>query len=345
MVNRSLTIEKNYEFKIRYKLVYFVGVIVIIYFLRDALSSFISVLHGVSLNTIRENVQMEGSSGQNSIDNFIYNFIVMPSASSILILSVADFFLGTKDKKLFFMNICILLLISFSDAGRTPIMNFGLYMLAGFLLFRKKHRLFNKKQVYLFGTLICLLLVYMTFSRTSSTVFRQLYFYFSMAPVLFQKWATNVDASNYHFHGLISFNGIFFGLSYLAKNFLGLPYSNNVIDSYNLIASTNSIWMSIASGNILANAYVSVFWYMYADGRVFGIIFGMLMYGALTSYQYMGMKACPNLKNLSIYFLFYSGIFYSFIRFPFARIDYTICFIMLIFIFFKKDKKIGEKND
>ena len=43
-----------------------------------------------------------------------------------------------------------------------------------------------------------------------------------------------------------------------------------------------------------------------------------------------------NIKNLAILLFVYQGVLFSFIRFPFAKVNYVISFALLLFFAFKK---------
>ncbi|MEZ7139783.1 oligosaccharide repeat unit polymerase, partial [Streptococcus pneumoniae] len=99
---------------------------------------------------------------------------------------------------------------------------------------------------------------------------------------------------------------------------------------------TDAIWYNIAPGLTKANAYVSLFWFFYADGRLLGVLIGSLLYGTFCGYIFCRYIQQQNKKNLAMLLFIYQGVFFSFIRFPFSKSNYAIAFVLLLFFAFKK---------
>lgn len=330
----STTIIENH---LRYRLLYILLIICIIYFFIDGISSLIKLINGVSLDSIRASVQSETSS--NFLDNILKNFVIWPSSYMLEAVAISDYLFGQKDKKLFLGTIFLVILRLLSDAGRTPIMDIAIYLFIGmlYLPIEFKKGILNKIKLYRYWVLGIVLLVVSTLSRTSSTVWRQLYFYFGMSPVLFLHWKQQVDIINLNTYGLAALNGVFFPIVYIIKNIFFLDYPVLFKKAYDVIADTNSNWQVIAQGGIRANAYVSIFWYFYTDFRVYGIMIGSALYGFFTRRVYSRMVKNINVFSMSLYLLLYQGVFYSFIRFPFSKAYY---FLAIIYIFLVVDRRI-----
>lgn len=349
----SKKISKGNNSTIRYSFIYILAIVCIIYFIPNTLVAGKSLLSGTSLGNIR--VIAQNSTGSSSIMNMIYNLVVLPSATALEVIAVADFWVGKKGKKLFYLNLVVILMRCVSDGGRTPLFNFAIYMIVGYVVLPKTDKMFvyryikkKKKLLYLYGGIgICLLMI-MTFSRASrselESVLRQLYFYFSMSPVLFSRWKSIVDSVDINTYGLTSLNGVFFTGMYLLRNMFGLPYPELLMNSYNLISQTDSIWQTIAQGGIHANAYVSAYWFFYVDGRKFGIILGMFLYGLVVSNTFFNLNKEFNIVRYSVYLLLYQGLFFSFIRFPFAKMYYVLGLVIIILFAFKRSER-KERND
>lgn len=327
----------------RYLVLYFLGLVCLMYFLPTFLSSIEMLIKGGSFNTIRIVVQSETDGS--GINNLLQNFIVLPSAIVIEIVAVVDFWFGRRDRLLFILNMIIIFMRIIADGGRTPIVDLLIYMALGYLLFRRqgKHIVFGNKELQVkvkrYFILIFIVIFIITLSRTSSTIFRQFYFYFAMTPVLLTKWMRIVDGQNFITHGLSSTNGLWFTLSYFLKNLFGIDYFKSISDSYAMIALTDSRWLPIAIGNINANAYVSAFWFLYTDARLLGVLVGMFLYGLIVARSYWNIFLRFNQQSISIYFLIYQGLIFSFIRMPFAKPYYVIALVILLIIFRKDGKQ------
>ncbi|WP_088188404.1 O-antigen polymerase [Desulfosporosinus sp. FKA] len=334
---------REITYRLRYNLLYILAIICMIYYLRYFMQSILLILQGNNLEVIRRLVQDETSSSP--LNDLIINFVILPSATALEVLAVSDFWLGKRDKKLFIMSIIIIIMRIISDAGRTPMVDFSIYMIIGFLLThnRKNEKTQKKRWTDLkdrrlarkYGTLGVIILFIMSISRTSSTLLRQVYFYYAMSPVMFTTWKEQVDAKGLITYGITSLNGYFFSVVYLLKNMFHLSYPDLLKTSYDMIALTDSSWSAIAQGNIRANAYVSAFWFFYTDGRIIGVALGMFIYGLIVSRAFFKAVNKLDLKKISIYLILYQGIFFSFIRFPFAKPYYALGVLIILLIAFK----------
>ena len=344
MYNKTHVIK---SYSIRYKYAIAIAILITLYYLSMSKQSVMSLMNGSNFNDIRSTVQTSGI-GSNGITNMIYNFFVLPMSYALEAIAVADWYLGEKNRKLIGLTFTITLLRVIADGGRTPIFDILMYIIVGSLIVHKKIKIDNSKKVkMLLGIVLSIIILgTVTISRTSSTVMRQIYFYFSMSPVLFSTWKNIVDMQNIYTMGLVSFNGIIFPVVYIFKNMFGLNYPSGFLTAYNLIANTDSIWQRIAQGRTFANAYVSSFWFLYTDFRFWGIVAGMMIYGIVMWHFYNKILLFKNVKNLSVYFLLYQGMFFSFIRFPFAKAYYILAFIYIHILiskrgYYESDKKLS----
>lgn len=328
---------KNFRYVFRYRALYVLALLCIIYFLGEGVKSLILVLRGASLDYIR--VAVQGNNDGSFIKSILSTFIIWPLSYMLESVAVVDYFLGKKDKLLFSLNVVIIFLRVFADAGRTPLMDFALYMLLGMVYIsdEKKVNILDKIKKYKYLLLGGILLVIATVSRSSTTVWRQLYFYFGMSPVLFDYWKDQVDISSLVTYGYTSLNGIFFPIIYVIKNIFNLNYPPLFKASYDMIARTVSDWtLIINEGKTTANAYVSLFWYFYTDAREYGIVIGSLVYGFVMRRVYAKSIINKNIKNVAIYFLLFQGLFFSFIRFPFSKAYYVLAILYMLFVIKKR---------
>lgn len=347
-----------YEYEINYRLLYVVALICILYYAKDFVQSLILILQGSDLEIIRRMAQDDSAGGMtgSALNNLISNFVVLPCASALEVLAVVDFWRGKRNIKLFVMTIIIIFMRVIGDAGRTPLVNFAVYLIIGFLLVYdndsqnnlkdKIKALKDKKLVRRYGVIGFVLILIASISRTSSTLLRQVYFYFSMAPVLFTYWKEEVDRQGLVTFGLTSLNGFFFSVVYFFKNLFGVEYPQLLQQAYDMISYTDSQWQTIAQVNIKANAYVSAFWFMYTDGRILGVIVGMFLYGFVISRSFCRTKKYKTIKSMAIYLILFQGLVFSFIRFPFAKIYYALAVIFILLLAFRKsnDNKEGVSN-
>ena len=306
--------------------------------------------NGASFNDIRVLAQAKGETSP--FINFVFNFIVLPASYVIEILAVADVFRGKKDKKLFVIAILLIILRTISDGGRGQIVDFLLFLFIGHSLSRnKKHekdsqgkRKFLRYSFVIIAALIVLLLI-VTVQRSSSGVFRIMYFYLSMPPTMLDYWSNIIDSSSGQWFGLICANGLLFVVAYLIKNMFGFSsYPSFVKEPYDLIARTDSQWIAINNGGTTANADVTIFWFLYADFGFAGVIVGCLLYGLVVRMSYNYEREKADTRSLAFYLFIFWTLFYSFIRLQFVK-SYVIIMIIMLAIAFRPISKKKISNN
>lgn len=328
----------NFNYEFRYRILYILAWICILYFFFSGMRSLAAIAKGGSLNSIRVDVQANDSGS--FVTNFLSNLVVLPTAYMLEAVAVVDFWFGKRNMKLFYLTVSIIALRVLSDAGRTPLMDFAIYMALSYAFIPKarKQKWAEKIKLYKWWILGIIVLTLATISRSSTSVWRQLYFYFGMSPILLQHWMSQVDTEALYTYGLTSLNGVFFPIIYLLKNLLRTTYPPLFKGAYDMIALTDSQWINILAlgrGKTLANAYVSAFWFMYTDGRITGIVIGMMLYGFILYRAFYKASEASNIKRISLYFLLFQGLFFSFIRFPFAK-SYYVLAIVYTFLVIKR---------
>jgi oligosaccharide repeat unit polymerase len=303
------------------------------------------LLGGNGLDTIRSLAQNSDSilNDRSSIENTLRILIILPSATALEPLTAIDFWLGKRDKRLFVICIIIVVLRVVVDAGRTPLVNFLMYMLIGYFLtatYKMRKKTWHKRRkkwmnfvIISFGGIV---LYFTTMSRDGMSTLKNIYYYFAMAPYMDAVWSGYAYSRNLIGYGAASLNGFIFPILYLVKNIFGISFPDGWLNIYNLVLQTDSQWQAITTTGITANAYVSLFWFFYLDGRIVGIILGMFFYGMIMAHFYVKAMISRNIKKVCVFALLFQGLFFSFIRFPFTNIYYSIAFLFLMLLFYKK---------
>ena len=335
---------------LRYKLMYILGVICILFLIKDIISLGIGVLtNGFNLKEIQRLVR-ESSISKSNIENAISFLIINPFYTAISVIAAIDFWLGKRDKKLMLITILILVLKVLATGGREPFIKFFFYMIVGYVFTSNRQisikelniKNIKKKNKIIFcciiiGLIIALLIL--SISRAGENLVKTIYLDFAMQPNMLEHWSNVVDSQKLYGYGFASLNGFFYPILYFAKNLLRIfsNIPNFYLEIYNLIMATDSQWIQIGT-EIFANAYVSVFWFLYYDARKFGIAIGMLVYGIISCWSYSFAIKKTTVKSVSIYAMIVVGIFYSFGRMEFATQNYSLAFLFIYFIAYKKNK-------
>ncbi|MEO2542166.1 oligosaccharide repeat unit polymerase, partial [Collinsella aerofaciens] len=184
------------------------------------------------------------------------------------------------------------------------------------------------------------LFVAMTLSRNMQ-VWRSLYLDLAIPPIMFQKWSDSVTGYSF---GQASLGGFFFIILYPVQLLLRLPLMPlGFQEVYDLVNSTVSDWIIVGSG-VPANAYVSLFWYFYADLGVFGVFLGSLLFGMWCNWCYLSYLNNKGSFELSLCLLMFSTIVFSFVRLQFTLPNYALMIVLLVFVFYGRGSKQGNTS-
>lgn len=345
-VNKNIRINTQRAYIPKYKLLCIMGIICIIFYLKSMPTILSLLINGEGLDTIRNMVQDPESivNVRSNIENAIRILIIIPVSLALEVIVAIDFWFGKRQKKLLVITLIMILLRVLTEGGRTPIVNFLMYLIIGFIFINLKNKRYKlnynknkikKRYIFLIIVLGAAILYYTTISRVTEEALKTTYYYFAMEPYMFDVWAQIANENKLIGYGMASLNGFIFPVLYVIKNFFGIPFPEYWASIYELILRTDSEWKVIASTGIRANAYVSMFWFFYLDGRVWGVIIGMFLYGMINANYFVNAIKYPNAKNVCIYSLIIQGLFFSFIRFPFSNLYYALAFLFIKFIAYK----------
>lgn len=135
-------------------------------------------------------------------------------------------------------------------------------------------------------------------------------------------------------------NGFLSPFLYAIKILVGsdsLPfYWGKVVE---MIYETDSVWVRTSSLSH-SNAYVSLFWFFYLDGRILGVIVGMFLYGFFSNKIFQGYNQSKSQYNLCLLLLWIQGLLFSGVRFQFAVMPYALAFIYIGLLFYDKKKEL-----
>lgn len=329
--------------ELRYNIVYLMCVVCITMYSLSLLNV-LRQLGSFSLGDVQSLLQSgDFESVNNPIWNIVSMFFVQPAAFAIPAITAVDFWYGRRDSKLLFLTIIMILIRLLSSGNRsTVVLIFIYFVMLGFLKKKRKTKFRIGKRVVVLSLLVILgiiLFIFMTISRGSS-ILRNVYLDFAMPPLMLEKWNSVINSSGMFCFGTASFNGLVYPLYYIISNIFSVDSSSFIGTVNDIVSNTDTQWQWIGS-RIEANAYVSVFWSLYADGRFFGVILGMLLYGVCMSYIWQKMINTLDFQYMALYCLMFYGVLYSFARFPFMTSRFCLSLLFICF-FYKSQSK--EQN-
>lgn len=342
--NKRLNINK-YNNTLNYRIVYALLIVCIPFYLKDLVTVILRVGIGADLRTIQKLLQgNDDVFVRSSIENAIRFFIVNPFGWICLPITVVDYWLGKRDKKLIILTIILVVSRLFTTGGRASLIQLVFYFVAVYTFANSqnvsafsqqlKGRIKkNKRRFILIGVLGIAALVASTFSRAGQSAIRAIYYDFAMQPMMLQTWAAEAEKLSVGY-GAASLNGFLYPIDYLMRNTIRLALPHSFQEIYQMIMSTDTDWKTIGYG-IRANAYVSGFWFFYVDGRVIGIAIGSFLFGFFCRISFRNMIKLKSQRNVAVYSMILISVFYTFGRFQFTQSSYVLGLIYLSLFFYK----------
>lgn len=348
-VNGHIMNQPETEYGFNYKILYVLYIISFVYLLSSAYVAITLMMKGYGLDYIRELVTAEGTNEIRSsyLSILIKNFIATPTVYLALAILPIDMIMGKRDKVLLFLTIVMTVCWVISSGGRSVILWMVLYFFVFYLFaksksFRIKVSKRIKRLAIIGGVLLLLLLLYTTYARKGFNVdlLRQLFIYY-IAPVKhFDKYVELVDTryTDFYGYGGASFYGFIYPVLFIGRVLSGRDgYSDFWVTvrelSFNKLEHTT--WLG---GNIHMNAFVTIFYQPYIDGRFVGVFVLCLFFGWMCGYTYKRAYIFRNIKYILLYLLFIQKIADSMVRFYFTQPAQAICLIFALFAVVKKGK-------
>lgn len=333
---------------IKYRLLYLLSLFSIILLSPFFLASVRLILSGGSMATIRSGLQQGTLLGhyQNPILNAINILIGNPVSLALSAIVAIDFWHGNRDKKLIFLCALSIFMKVIATGGRNSIFQFLIFFIIAYSFVNQKNKFAlefikkYRKYLYIIIALLLFFVLRVTLSRqTEQSMAQTYYYYFSMEPYMFENWANIAETRNIFGYGLASLNGFFFPVFYILRNIFQIPFPDNFSTVYELIRLADSQWTIIAGGTS-ANAYVSLFWYLFVDGRILGVVLGMAIYSFISAKTFFKALLLKRSKDICIYSLIAFGLISSFGRLQFADLNYAMAIIYVNLLF----KRVKNSN-
>ena len=294
---RKKVIFKDEEI-INIKILTILALIAIVVILPVAKIQFINVMQG---NTFGDNKHLLMNNEVSLGVGYIY--IAKPLRivlSLILVIMISS----KKVNKTFCIAVFLLMLIDFMCTGSKVIFfTFGIHILFMIMLKNnldiKKIIFKNSKKILIGISLIVGIIYYMSINSNKS-VFEKLYYYIVGCIPFLDYSLSNIDFKYSRLtFGFVTLNGLL-RIPFTMLNMLGIDYYPNLLltaDEY-LVELEKFIYLN---DNTIFNAFSTIFFNLYADGRYFGVMLGMFSFGMISSILYKKLKS----KSSNYYYLLY----------------------------------------
>lgn len=332
------------ESEINYIRVYFFCIACILYYIYE-LYRILPFLLTFNLQAVQSLLHSsEYTFADSKIINAISFLFIQPVSFAIPAITATDYWIGNRDKKLLFLTLAMLFFKAITSANRTIVLLFIIYMFIGYAFcgrFYKRTKEYNnflkqnKKKITCVACLGAIVFVYMSISRGYDQIVRNVYLDVALPPLLFEKWKDNIDYSGFYGNGGFTFFGIIYPILYIIKNILGIGLPTQFQQIYDWIALTDSSWYMVGK-TINANAYVTCFWYFYADFRFVGIILGSVLFGFVSCYFYYNALNRKDCKSVCQYCIVFYTIYSSYGRLQYGQAKIIIAILVISLLTYKK---------
>lgn len=333
------------KINVNYRVIYFLYLICICYIIiklsQRGLYNVIGT--GFNLASISSDIQ-SNSNNVGGLISFVGFWIAGPLYFPLMIMSLTDYIFGNKDRWLIFLNIALMSGRILLYGGRYPFIQLVIAIIL-LMSFKYHHKYNLKSTARYFLVLVIGLLVFtmLTNSKTKAPL-ETVYLDFAMQPIQFQTWAEVIDLSDSYSYGFASVFGFVHPFLYVIENLNGNGMPTFFSNIYNNIQNTFNIWIPI--GNTLnANAYTSIFWYLYYDGRIIGIILGMLIFGMVACLTYNRAYDSNNPQKIANYIMVAFCLIYTFTDMEMYKYDFALGLIYVNVLIFNKYGMYVEEND
>ncbi|WP_320122118.1 O-antigen polymerase [uncultured Sphaerochaeta sp.] len=334
----NITIQR--ECSINYTFVYIFCIITVILLFQDLR---IIIFQRVRIGEIRNFASTPTSalySSRGRINGILRILVVNPFLYVILPIFGLTYWKEKRYMILQVLTFLVIILQFFTLGGRL----FFVLFVFHFLLIRsvyipRKKFIITRESIQFFLLIVLAIGLFLVIARLrgNQDLLKTLYIYISGCVPHLDVRIKIIDYDNIYTMGLASLSGLFSvifqfldTMNILEKPFFWvLTQSKLFVENAVSIGSTTKI-----------NAFVTPFFYLYLDFRVFGVIFGMGVYGFLTGRLYRLMRTSKNYVNVFLYSLILQGLMLSMIRLEFANSAYVISLFYSLILFKKQSRKI-----
>lgn len=270
------------------------------------------------------------------LDQVLSVYILTPIQYFLTPLSIC-LYLRKGDKKYLYYGFLLALFRVVYHGGRAALVFAILYFVVLYFVVPKTKenaKLFKQVKMTLLvvGGLSVALFVSMTVGRDAEFG-QNTYLYVAGAiPNLSERFVQLLTYN--HTYGLLSFRGLIYPFLSFNRAITG---SSSVQETIDAIFSDTQIGVDIGA-DVEYNAFVTCFYYFYADGGLIGVVLGSLLFGFISQYIYEKMKSNGTLLWYSIYAIFFVNVIvYSFNAFMLSYIQVSWALVYAI-LFFKLSK-------
>ncbi len=337
------------EYTPKYKGILWLAIFTLIMQLPDVFNSISILLEGGSFSTLRS--QASETVIKNPLLNAIRNYILNPFTIFLYPISAYGFLTLKNENKnrsckkwIFFLAIIISIFEMFTSGGRASAVYLLVHVIVIMQLMKRKMRIHKTLKILIGFILVAVAVViyYISRSRGIDDLSKSLVLYFNGCVPLLDYYLTEIivmDATTYGGAFLFAPIQLFFTL----VDNIGISQPGFVTS---LTAMLNVETNVTVGPDILMNAFVSWFFYLFYDGGFVALAIGAFIYGAFSCTFYKKANTGrKSVRGLIGYSIIAQTIIFSMVRYQFINYYYWLAFIFLWLLIKKepvKTKMLGE---
>ena len=358
---------KDDSTQINYSLLYVLCFIAIMFYLYQFSKVVPLILSGHSLGDIRELVFSDDENEMRSSGVIVAlnYFLVTPTTYFMAAFLPVELFKTKKNKAIIIETIIMLLLWIMTTGGRTVLLFMGASVacvfiqrkinsnksLIAFILEIGKIRISKLKvriALISFSALFLAVMFWVTFSRTGkdTDLLHQLYVYFGAPIELLDYYIKDVDRhhSDLYGYGLSSFYGFAYPVMFVLRK-LGIvnPYPQHMLTIHELSVTRLQDHVNLG-GSVGINAFATLFFQPYLDGRFFGVAVSLFVLGFMAGLFYSKWKMQKSFMFQTAYLLILHKLLFSMVRFWFTQPGQAISLILAFIVFCPNALKVKYKR-
>lgn len=327
--------------EINYRLLHLLCVLSVVVMIYPAVQSMKQlILYGITMNDIRSDNSLTYS---NALLKMISNYIARPFSFAIIPIFAAEVIAGKKRDRV--VTLCTILIVIervLMEGGRMIILTVVINLLLAVQMNRrveKRKEIEYERKPRKKWLLIVLVIVvaftgiyWVSLSRgiQSDEFLFSLYAYLCGCVPNLSIRLDNVLSHGEHTYGLASLNG-YFAFIFSVFDHLGFGTPQFYRHAQSLMNVESGVQIR-AYGSAHFNAFVGPYFYMYLDGGILGVMFGMAIYGAVSNHFYKMFRNYHRKRDFIMYLLIAQGLINSMVRIQFVNTYYAMAFVYLFIL-------------
>ncbi len=328
---------RNVSYLLKTNLVLVIALIVIMYQIFQGFHSIQLLANGYTFENIA--VERLFYQGGGAISTLLNVFVVSPFTYIFIPMGAYHLISEKGDKRIAVCSILIVLTATLHHGGRASILYFVMYMFAFKSILGKQSKMKLKTKIIFFVIFVVLIIgvVVISQSRGITGYIDSIVIYVcGCLPNMDQRLFAGGD--NPITCGGASLYGFIAPVFMLLKG-IGIPYPEFFQNLQEIVNVENVLRIGPNTGY---NAYVSIYYYLFLDGRELFVFVATIMFSTIACRQYRKVEACMTEREVVVYGLLLFQIVFSMIRVHFATWNYALSFIYLLILYKKNGGNLNE---